>query len=316
MHRRDLSHSVVSSVHRGCGFLDCHCNRYEFNCVPRSRYAAYSYQGSGGTSSLYLQGIRIVQRSESKPRYDSRPFFFFLSRPLSGLKTTPSPLNPRAEIRVRVQIRVQVASWLPVYRQWVRLGPKSLGAYDQRDVVLSLMKFEDQNQSQSHITSGGQSASMSWCRAPSGTHDQTLFPVGQLLSCPCGAPSLTRGWVCHLSVTFSSNMSIGRISVYFHFTCHDVYTRPLSVQAQHSRSCAIICILRYYSSGRSYAWPPQSLRLLYFKSEDGRKWHEYGEGEGGNGALGEPIGERRRVWYCDGCIPGAKWKGETVYQNG
>jgi hypothetical protein len=27
-------------------------------------------------------------------------------------------------------------------------------------------------QSQSHVTADGQSASLSWCRAPSGTHDQ------------------------------------------------------------------------------------------------------------------------------------------------
>jgi hypothetical protein len=30
------------------------------------------------------------------------------------------------------------------------------------------------SQSQSHVTADGQSASQSWCRAPSGTHDQML----------------------------------------------------------------------------------------------------------------------------------------------
>jgi hypothetical protein len=39
---------------------------------------------------------------------------------------------------------------------------------------------------------------MSWCQAHSGTCDQMLLPVGMLLSCFCGAPSLTRGRVCNL----------------------------------------------------------------------------------------------------------------------
>jgi hypothetical protein len=51
-----------------------------------------------------------------------------------------------------------------------------------------------------------QSVSQSWCRAPSGAHDQMFLLVWKLLSCPCGAPSLTRGRVCHLSVI------VGRIS--------------------------------------------------------------------------------------------------------
>jgi hypothetical protein len=55
-----------------------------------------------------------------------------------------------------------------------------------------------QSQSQSHITTDGQSVSMSWCRAQSGTFDQSFFL--NLLSCLFGAPSLTRGWVCHVSV--------------------------------------------------------------------------------------------------------------------
>jgi hypothetical protein len=38
--------------------------------------------------------------------------------------------------------------------------------------------------------------SKSWCRAPSGAHDQIFITVWQLWSCFCGAPSLTRGQVC------------------------------------------------------------------------------------------------------------------------
>jgi hypothetical protein len=41
------------------------------------------------------------------------------------------------------------------------------------------------------------------------------------------------------------------------FYVYAVYTRPLSAQAQYSRSCPIICSLRY-------AWPPPSLSLFYF----------------------------------------------------
>jgi hypothetical protein len=52
--------------------------------------------------------------------------------------------------------------------------------------------------SQSHIATDGQPVIKSWCRAPSGAHDQILITVWQLRSCFCGAPSLTRGRVCHL----------------------------------------------------------------------------------------------------------------------
>jgi hypothetical protein len=45
--------------------------------------------------------------------------------------------------------------------------------------------------------------SLSWCRAHSGTCDQILLPVGRLLSCFCGVPSLTWGWVCSLQCNHS-----------------------------------------------------------------------------------------------------------------
>jgi hypothetical protein len=51
------------------------------------------------------------------------------------------------------------------------------------------------------------------------------------------------------------------------FYVYTVYTRPLSAQAQYSRSCHIICSLRYNNSQtleRSYAWPLPSLSLLHF----------------------------------------------------
>jgi hypothetical protein len=48
----------------------------------------------------------------------------------------------------------------------------------------------------------GQSVSMSWCRAQSGTFDQRLFffPPQSYCLVFLGAPSLTRGRVCHVSV--------------------------------------------------------------------------------------------------------------------
>jgi hypothetical protein len=52
------------------------------------------------------------------------------------------------------------------------------------------------------------SVSLSWRRAPAGAHDQMFLLVWKLLSCPCGASSLTRGWVCHLSVIVVLTMSV------------------------------------------------------------------------------------------------------------
>jgi hypothetical protein len=61
---------------------------------------------------------------------------------------------------------------------------------------------QSHRQSQSHFTTDGQSVSMSWCRAQSGTFDQRylfIFFLNYSLVL-FGAPSLTRGRVCHLSV--------------------------------------------------------------------------------------------------------------------
>jgi hypothetical protein len=62
-------------------------------------------------------------------------------------------------------------------------------------------------QSQSHIATDGQSVCLSWRRAPAGAHDQIILLVWKLLSCPCGAPFLTRGRVCRLSVMVGSIQS-------------------------------------------------------------------------------------------------------------
>jgi hypothetical protein len=57
--------------------------------------------------------------------------------------------------------------------------------------------------------------SKSWCRAPSGAHGQIFIIVWQLRSCICGAPSLTRGRVCHLYMllTLASEVFFGSESL-------------------------------------------------------------------------------------------------------
>jgi hypothetical protein len=49
--------------------------------------------------------------------------------------------------------------------------------------------------------------SQSWCRAPSGAHDQIFITVWQSRYCLCGAPSQTRGRVCLLSVSLLAVIS-------------------------------------------------------------------------------------------------------------
>jgi hypothetical protein len=60
---------------------------------------------------------------------------------------------------------------------------------------------QNQRQSQSHVTTDGQSTSQSWCQAPSGGQYQIFDTVRQLRFRRCGAPSLLRGqsviYCCH-----------------------------------------------------------------------------------------------------------------------
>jgi hypothetical protein len=51
---------------------------------------------------------------------------------------------------------------------------------------------------QSHIATDGQSISKSWCRTPSGAHDQIFITLWQLRSSFCVAPSPTKERVCLL----------------------------------------------------------------------------------------------------------------------
>jgi hypothetical protein len=108
-------------------------------------------------------------------------------------------------------------------------------------------------QSQSHIATDGQSASMSWCRAQSGTFNQRFFFFESFSLVIFGAPSLMRGRVCHVSVfvivvyscqsIFTTNIYI-KLKIYMCYkhlqysTIHiyNIY-RPRSVQALCSRLC-------------------------------------------------------------------------------
>jgi hypothetical protein len=71
-----------------------------------------------------------------------------------------------------------------------RFWPKILGA--------RIKLGNCQSQSQSHIATNGPSVCLSQCQSPSGAHNQIFLLVWKFLSCPYGAPSLTRGQVCHL----------------------------------------------------------------------------------------------------------------------
>jgi hypothetical protein len=96
-----------------------------------------------------------------------------------------------AGYRLAANFKLKVTLQPTVSQRWCQApsgGPRSDFCYCQTVVVL-----------QSHITTDGQSANPSWCQAPYGAEGQTFVAVRQLKFCRCGAPSLKRGWVCHLS---------------------------------------------------------------------------------------------------------------------
>jgi hypothetical protein len=74
-----------------------------------------------------------------------------------------------------------------------RKSSSSLG-YAKRLMPTLLMTV---THTQSYVTIGGQSASLSWCQA-SGPQDQIFITVRQFRNCLCGVPSLTRRRVCRL----------------------------------------------------------------------------------------------------------------------
>jgi hypothetical protein len=117
-----------------------------------------------------------------------------------------------------------------------------------------------------------QSVSQSWCRAPSGAHDQIFITVWQLRSCLCGALSLTKGRVCLLSVIVCSSKSY--LQFYTLYMVINVYTiciGPLSLQAQYSRLCPISSSFRYNSTSTlSYSKSESKSELCYDRRSVGQ----------------------------------------------
>jgi hypothetical protein len=118
------------------------------------------------------------------------------------------------------QVKVKVTLRLAVYCQSFRLVVRPPETHDTCGnspyVTFSTTRGWVLKSSQSHIATDGQSISKSWCRSPSGAHDQIFITVWQLRSCFCGTPSLTRGWVCLLytlmalaNVVFLGSESLG-----------------------------------------------------------------------------------------------------------
>jgi hypothetical protein len=63
-----------------------------------------------------------------------------------------------------------------------------------------MRKTKSSGQSQSHIATDDQSVSKSWCRAPSGAHDQIFITVRQLRSCFFFVPAQSFSGQSHLGL--------------------------------------------------------------------------------------------------------------------
>jgi hypothetical protein len=117
-------------------------------------------------------------------------------------------------------------SYTPIFHSW-RLHIFTLRNLPTECLRISLETELLSSQSQSHIATDGEPVSKSWCRAPSGAYDQILITVWQLQSCFCGAPSLTRGRVCHLyMLLILCQHSLSQVSVpwdsWTYFTVSDL----------------------------------------------------------------------------------------------
>jgi hypothetical protein len=108
-------------------------------------------------------------------------------------------------------------------------------------------------ESESYVTTDGQSASLSWYKPPiRGLRPdfisvRNMEYVWQLRSWFRGTPSLTRGRVCHLSVIVDSKSLLIYTNMYkftIFLMLFTIYTRPLSVQAQYSKLCTFSACIR------------------------------------------------------------------------
>jgi hypothetical protein len=128
-----------------------------------------------------------------------------------------------------------------------------------------------ESQNQSHIATDCQTVSKSWCRAPSGVHDQIFITVSRLRSCFCGAPSLTRGRVCLLYMlqALASAVLLGSESL----------GTPDHILLSQIRDVSFRRLLRLAGSRWRYSTPPphgllqnsRSISLLYNAGTDRRR---------------------------------------------
>jgi hypothetical protein len=92
----------------------------------------------------------------------------------------------------------QFNSSAPNFILW-QTGVSKLDSPLSATTTTVLFSVASQSQSQSHIATDGESISKSWCRVPSGAHDQIFITVLTVtVFFFCGTPSLTRGRVCLL----------------------------------------------------------------------------------------------------------------------
>jgi hypothetical protein len=115
------------------------------------------------------------------------------------------------------------------------------------------------SQSQSHIATDGQSVCLSWCRGPAGAHEQMLLFKWKLLSCPGGAPSLTRDRVCHLSVIVDSISPLSLCTLIYNWvlksSMHNTIKSPCQSKlstADYALFPAVRAIISRYGTHRKH----------------------------------------------------------------
>jgi hypothetical protein len=154
--------------------------------------------------------------------------------------------------------------------------------------ALRLTTYAKVSQSQSHVTTDGQSVSQSVSQyvlvsSPLWDLRPDINSVWNLLSCLCGAPSLTRGRVCLLSVTVSSICPLTSFSCIFcilyvmHVLCiYNIYKvcQPRLRTADHAPLIVAYATTAVEILERSYALPPTSLNLLYFNMSKSKSHYD------------------------------------------
>jgi hypothetical protein len=181
------------------------------------------------------------------------------------------PAGPRQ--RSRSQVRVPRGSWPHFTVSDTRLPqhggpcPRIYRSQEQGCLVTQALG----TQSQSYVTTVGQSASLSWNKAPIWGLRPDLYYC-QLQACWHGALSLTRGRVYRLLESRSAVISL--LSLWIVYILHVIKCMHIQHMqglcqfglstADHALSLVAPATTAVYSLERSYAWPPPSLSLLYF----------------------------------------------------